>query len=259
VARGRTGFARDGRRPKAGAYGGALRLFYLATYAVFAATGAALLANPASRWLRSLGLFGPALPASGFAEPASAALLFLLAAGTVAMAIALSFGRKPGLPAHAALLGIVACAIALRAASVTAHPVDPAPVLREALRTAAAALDASYAVDHRYDPSVSAVQAALDALPPSPFQDRGHALRYTARLLRNAAGAQTEPFPGDPPATVYVALEAGGQGAWLSVTSLRAGRVEVLPAAVQARSGTHSEPGETLLLPRYHGMRSTPR
>ena len=236
-----------------------MRFFYLATYATFAAIGAALLAKPALRWFEGLGFFGPALPAGGFAGPASAALLFLLAAGTMAMAVAVALRRKPGLPSHAALLGIVACAIALRAASVPAQLVDPDPALREALRTAAAALDASYAADHRYDPPTGAVQAALDALPPSPFRLRGKPVRYTARLLRNATGAQTDPIPGDPPATVYVALEPGGQGAWLSVTSLREGRVGVLPSAVQARSGTHSEPGESLLLPRYPGMRATPR
>jgi len=236
-----------------------MRFFYLATYATFAAIGAALLAKPALRWFEGLGFLGPALPTGGLAGPASAALLVLLVAGTVAMAVARAVGRKPGLPSHAALLGIVACAIALRAASVPGEPVDPDPALREALRTAAAALDAWYATDHRYDPPTGAVQAALAALPPSPFRLRGRPVRYAARLLRNAPGAQTDPIPGDPQATVYVALEAGGQGAWLTATTLRAGRVEVLPTAVEARSGTHSEPGESLLLPRYPGMRATPR
>ncbi|TMA23972.1 MAG: hypothetical protein E6J85_00645 [Deltaproteobacteria bacterium] len=259
MARGGAGFARDGRRPKAGAYGGALRFFYLAMYAAFAACGAALLARPALRWFLGLGFFSPALPASGFAGLASAALLFLLVAATLAMAIKHALGHKPGLPAHAAFLGLVACALAVRAASVPAPPVDPDPALREALRAAAGALDASYAVEHRYDPGVNALQAALDALPPSPFRHRAKSLRYSARVLRNAPGPQNDPLPGDLPATVYVAIEPGGQGAWLSATTLRNGRVEVLPAAIQARSGTHSEPGESLLLPRYPGMRSAPR
>ena len=184
-------------------------------YAAFAACGAALLARPALRWFLGLGFFSPALPASGFAGLASAALLFLLVAATLAMAIKHALGHKPGLPAHAAFLGLVACALAVRAASVPAPPVDPDPALREALRAAAGALDASYAVEHRYDPGVNALQAALDALPPSPFRHRAKSLRYSARVLRNAPGPQNDPLPGDLPATVYVAIEPGGQGAWL--------------------------------------------
>jgi hypothetical protein len=235
------------------------RFFYVATYAAFAAFGAALLTRPALSWLRGLGPFAPALPAGGFAGGASAALLLLLVAGTLAMAIASALGRKPGLPSHAAFLGLVACALALRAASVQPVPADPEPALRDALRTAAAALDASFGAERRYQPDVRALQAALDALPRSPFRRRAKALRYTARLLHDAAGARLEPLLGDLPATVYFALAPGGQGGWLSVTTLRNGRVEVLPAIVEARSGTHSEPGETLLLPRYPGMRTVPR
>jgi hypothetical protein len=236
---------------------GALRFFYVATYAAFAAFGVALLARPALSWLRGLGLFAPALSAAGFAGWASAALLLLLVAGTLALAMAIALGRKPGLPLHAAFLGLVACALALRAASVPPAAADPGPALRDALRAAAGALDASHAVDHRYDPEVSALQAALDALPPSPFRQRAKPIRYTARVL-HFAGPQLEPLPGDLPATIYVAIAAGGQGAWLSVTTLRHGRVEVFPAVVEARSGTHSEPGESLLLPRYPGMRAVP-
>jgi len=263
IAARRTGAGTGERYPGKCKNGGVaqrpLRFLYAATYAGFAALGAALLARPAASWFRGLGLFGPALPVEGVAGWASAALLLLLAAATVGLAIATALGRKPGLSWHAGFLGLVACAVALRAAGLPQVRPDPEPALREALRTAAAALDASYAVDHRYDPPPGAVQAALDALPPAPFRHHGKSVRYTARLTRNAAGAQTDPVPGDPPATVYAVLQPGGQGAWLSVTSLRGGRVEVLPAIVEARSGSHSEPGETLLLPRYPGARATPR
>jgi hypothetical protein len=234
-------------------------LFYLAMYAGFAACGAALLARPARRWFEGLGFFGPALPAGGLAGPASAVLLFVLVAGTLAMAIALALGHKPALPSHAAFLGLVGCALALRAASAPPSSADPDGALREALRAAAGALDASYAVDRRYDPGANPVQAALDALAPSPFRHRAKRLRFTARLLQKAEGPQRTPLPGDLPATVYVAIEPGGQGAWLSVTTLRDGRVEVLPAVVEARSGTHSEPGESLLVPRYPRMGTAPR
>jgi hypothetical protein len=236
-----------------------VRFFYVATYAAFAACGAALLARPALNWVRGLGLFAPALPAAGYGGWASATLLVLLGAGTLAMAIALALGHKPGLASHAAFLGLVACALALRAASAPPSSADPDGALREALRAAAGALDASYAVDHRYHPGANPVQAALDALTPSPFRHRAKPLRYTARLLQKAEGPQRTPLPADLPATVYVAVEPGGQGAWLSVTTLRDGRVEILPAVVEARSGTHSEPGETLLLPRYPRMRTAPR
>ena len=238
---------------------GVLRFFYVAIYAAFAAFGAALLARPALRWLQGLGLSGPALPAGGFAGGASAVLLLLLVAGTLAMAVARAVGHKPGLRSHAALLGVVACAVAVRAASVAPDAEDPDPALREALRAAAGALDASHAAGHRYDPVVGALQAALDALPPPPFRHHARPLRYTARVLRNAAGPQRDPLPGDLPGTLYVAIEPAGQGAWLSVTTLRNGRIEVLPIDVEARSGTHSEPGESLLLPRYPGARSAPR
>jgi len=238
---------------------GRVRFLYVATYAAFAALGSALLSRPAANWLRGLGLFAPALPVKGVAGWASAGLLLLLVAATVGISMASALGRKPGLSWHAALLGLIACALALRAAAIPARAIDPDPALRDALGAAAAALDATYAMEHRYQPAAGAIQAALDALPPSPFRLRGKPMPYSARVLRNAANAQTEPLPGDPPATVYVAVEVGGQGAWLTVTTLRAGRVEVLPTAVEARSGSHSEPGESLLLPRYPGMRSTPR
>jgi len=149
--------------------------------------------------------------------------------------------------------------LALRGASAPPVPADPDAALREALRAAAGALDASYAADHRYDPGANPVQAALDALEPSPFRHRAKPLRYAVRLLQQAEGPQRDPLPADLPATVYVAIEPGGQGAWLSVTTLRDGGVAVLPAIVEARSGTHSEPGEGLVLPRYPRMRTTPR
>lgn len=237
---------------------GPLRFVYVATYAGFAALGAALLARPAASWLRGLGLFAPALPVEGVTGWASAALLLLLVAATVAMATATGLGRRPGLSWHAAFLGLVACALALRAAGLPQIPPDSELALREALRAAGGALDASYAAHHRYDATVSEVQAVLDALPPSPYRRRAKPLRYIVRLSWNAHGPQREPLPEDPPGTVYAGIAAGGQGAWLSVATLRGGRVEILPAIVEARSGAHSEPGESLLVPRYPGARATP-
>jgi hypothetical protein len=236
-----------------------IRLFYVATYAAFAGLGAALLARPALHWVRGLGLFAPALPSRDSFGWASVALLVALVVATVAMAVSIAIGRKPPIAAHAAFLGLIACALALRAASQPATAVDPDPVLREALGTAASVLDASYAVERRYDPDARALQAALDALPPAGFRFHARSIRYTARSLRGAAGPQREALPGDGPETVYVAVAPGGQRAWLSVTTLRDGSVTVLPAIVEARSGAHVWQGQDPLLPPYPGMRTTPR
>lgn len=238
---------------------GKTRLSYLGIYAAFAALGAALLSRPALDWVRGLGLFAPALPLRQSLGWASAALLLLLVAGTIAMAMSVAVGRKPGIAAHAAFLLLVACALALRAGSGPATLPDPDPELRDGLGAAASVLDASYALDRRYDPDVRRLQAALAALPPSPFRFRGQAIRYTVRLLRGASGPQREPLPGDGPATVYVAIAQGAERGWLTVTTLRDRKVGVLPATLEARFGAHAEEGRDLLVPPYPGMVTAPR
>jgi len=110
-----------------------VRLLYVGTYAAFAALGAALLSRPAVEWLRGLGLFAPALPAGEHLGWASAPLLLLLAGATIAMAMSIALERTPGTAVHAAFLGLVACAVALRAASGPPGPSDPEPALRSAL------------------------------------------------------------------------------------------------------------------------------
>jgi hypothetical protein len=177
----------------------------------------------------------------------------------LSIAIAAALGRKPSLPWHTAFLALVACGLAGRAGIAPATPPDPAPALRDALRATAAALDASYGPEHRYDPDVRALQDALDALPRTSFRLHGRTLGYAVRLITNARGPRIDVLAGDLPATVYVAVAPGAQNAWISVTTLREGRVEVLPATVEARSGTHSDPGQDLLLPRYPRIRAVPR
>jgi hypothetical protein len=236
-----------------------VRLLYVGTYAAFAALGAALLSLPAVEWLRGLGLFAPALPAGEQLGWASAAFLLLLAGATIAMAMSIALERTPGTAVHAAFLGLVACAVALRAASGPPGPSDPEPALRSALGVAASVVDASYGLERRYDPDARALQAALDALPGAGFRFRGKPIRYTARSLQGATGPQREPLPGDGPATVYVAVAQGGQRAWLSVTTLRDRHVAVLPATIEARLGAHSEAGQALLVPPYPGMHRAPR
>jgi len=235
------------------------KLLYVALYGAFASLGAALLARPAALFVHDLGLSGPVVPRSGPLGWPSAVLLLGLAAFTVALAVSSALGRRPRPGAHAAFLGLVAAALVVRAAGGEQSGADPEPALREALRAAASAVDASYAGGGRYDPGASRVQAVLDALPPSPFRHRAKPVRYTVRILQNASAAQRTALPGDLPATLYVAIARGGQGGWLSIATLRGGEVAILPAIVEARAGTHSEPGESLLVPRYPGARPAPR
>ncbi|MFL5380278.1 MAG: hypothetical protein ACJ787_20380, partial [Myxococcales bacterium] len=103
------------------------------------------------------------------------------------------------------------------------------------------------------------VQATLDSLPRSPFRFRGQATRYTVRLLRGTVGPQREPLPGDGPATVYVAISHVAQSGWVTVTTLRDGKVSVLPTTLEARFGAHAEEGRDLLVPPYPGMVTSPR
>jgi hypothetical protein len=238
---------------------GKTRLSYVGIYGTFAVLGTALLSRPALDWVRGLGLFAPVLPLRQPLGWVSAALLLLLVAGTIAMATRVALGVRPGIAGHAAFLLLVACALALRAGSDPASRSDPDPALRDALGAAASALDASYALERRYDPDVRKLQAALDALPRSPFRFRGQAIRYTVRLLRAASGPQREPLPGDGPATVYAAIAQGAQRGWLTVTTLRDGRVSVLRATLEARFGAHAEEGRDLLVPPYPGMVTAPR
>ncbi|MFL5389642.1 MAG: hypothetical protein ACJ79C_13005, partial [Myxococcales bacterium] len=103
------------------------------------------------------------------------------------------------------------------------------------------------------------LQGALDALPRSPFRFRGQAIRYTVRWLPGAIGPQREPLPGDRPATVYVAISHVAQRGWVTVTTLRDGKVSVLPTTLEARFGAHAEEGRDLLVPPYPGMVTAPR
>src|SRR3954465_13873471 len=173
---------------------GKIGLSYVGIYGAFAplapalpwgparARGGAVRWRPALDWVRGLGLFAPALPLRQPLGWASAVLLLLLIAGTIGMAMSVALGLKPGIAGHAVLLGLVACALALRAGSEPATRADADPALREALDAAASVLDASYALDRRYNADAGKLQGALDALPRSPFRFRGQAIRYTVRL-----------------------------------------------------------------------------
>lgn len=228
------------------------RMTYLAAYAALAALGEALVARPALLWVRSQGLFSPAL---AWDVPYGAVLLVcavLLALFTFALASAIALGRKPRLPLHLALLLAVGICFALRSASGNPRPPrDPAPALLEAVRAAADELDRSYA--GAYAPDASQFSSTLAQVPPPRFRRLGRPIPLHARILSGADGAQVEPLPGDQPATVYVAISRDRQSAWL--TALALDGIVLLPsgtpAVAIARGGTHSLPGSDPHLPAY--------
>ena len=91
-----------------------LRALHLGVYGALAALAIAIVIRPAALWVRSLGLFGPALRCQVPLGPAFAAIAFAVVACTVTLAHRLSIRRKPGLLAHTALLVLVAAAITIR-------------------------------------------------------------------------------------------------------------------------------------------------
>ncbi|TMA42691.1 MAG: hypothetical protein E6J82_08680 [Deltaproteobacteria bacterium] len=186
-----------------------IRLAYLCAYALVAALGEALVARPASLWLRSQGLFHPALAWEvpyGSLLAASAAALALF---TVWLGSHTAMGRKPVLPLHVAFLLLVGICLALRSASGEPRPPpDPAPALVSALAAAAAELDRSYASLYASDAAQFASSLAQIAAPP--FLRLGRRIPLHARILSAAEGAQLEPLPDDQPGTLYIAILAHG-------------------------------------------------
>ena len=242
----------------------ALRLINALVYGGFAALGFALCARPALVEWRALGLLAPVLPWDVPLGRLYLLVALALAGFTLRLMLAAALGLRVRGPERPAFLLCVGFALLLRfAAGEPFAPKDPAPALLEGLRAAAAALDQSYAQHGRY-PSGPDAAALLDgrlaALPPPGFVYRGHLLRLRARLLEGAAAAQTAPLAGDLPGTVYAALDAAGERAWLTVLSLEGGRTTALraggrPLVLQARAGTHSAPGRDPAVPEYPAMK----
>jgi len=234
-----------------------IRLAYLCAYALVAALGEALVARPASLWLRSQGLFHPALAWEvpyGSLLAASAAALALF---TVWLGSHTAMGRKPVLPLHVAFLLLVGICLALRSASGEPRPPpDPAPALVSALAAAAAELDRSYASLYASDAAQFASSLAQIAAPP--FLRLGRRIPLHARILSAAEGAQLEPLPDDQPGTLYIAISRDRQSAWLTALSLN-GILELppgSPAIAEAHAGTHSAPGADPKIPSYTPVRS---
>ena len=224
---------------------------YLCAYAALAALGEALAARPALLWIRAQGVLSPAL---AWDVPCGA-LLCACAAGvgvfTLALASMLSRGRNPGPALHIAFLLLVGICFSLRAASGEPRaPHDPAVVLRAALRAAADELDRSY--PGRYADAAQ-LSSTLAQAEPLPIRRLGRRIALHARVLSGAEGPQLDPLPEDAPGTVYVAISPDRQSAWLTaldmngILALPSGK----PAIVEARAGTHSEPGGDPALPVY--------
>jgi hypothetical protein len=86
-------------------------------YGGSAALGIALVGRPAVLWVRSLGMFGPALLWAVPLGWAFATTALALVACTVTLAVRVSVKRTRGLAHHAVLLLLAAAALALRGAS----------------------------------------------------------------------------------------------------------------------------------------------
>lgn len=238
-----------------------VRVAYAAVYAGLAAVGFALLARPSLLWVGGLGLRGPVLAAAVPSGGPSFALALLLCGATLRLASSLARGSRPRIPEHAAILVLLACALLLRGLALAPEPPeDPAPALRAGLAGAARALDESYSAHARYRADPASLDAAVGALRAPGFVLRGRRLPLRVSVIEGAARAQTEPLAGDPPGTIYVALTPDRSRAFLTALTLQGERPAVLrqdgrPLILQARGGTHGEPGQDPLLPAYPGQR----
>jgi hypothetical protein len=236
-----------------------LRAVSLVVYAGLAALGEALVARPALLFLRGLGLFHSVLPwrvpfgALQLIFALGIALLTLLLAGRAALV------RKPRILLHAALLVLLASSFAVRSlAAEPRPPADPLPALLNGLRTAANALDRSYAGAYAVD--LKLIDDALAQLPSPGFTRGGRLLPLHARqvLMLDTAGPMLHRFSGDEPGAIEIVLSSDKKSAWLTALSLsgfvRLGNGRV--AVIESHGGTHSLPGRDPLVPAYPGMRS---
>jgi hypothetical protein len=229
------------------------RAAYLGMYAAFAALGIAVVARPASLWVRSLGLSGPTLAWDVPLGALSFALAVALALFTVSLAVAAARGMRPRVPVHAAFLLLVASCLGARmAAPQPEAPRDPSPLLLDALARVAEELDARW--ERRYVPDAGTLNAVLFGVAETGFRRNGRPLKPHARVLSGAAGPQLERLPEDEPGTIYVAVSGDRQSAWLTVLGGLGGVLTLAngkPAVIEARSGTHNLPGRDPLVPAY--------
>jgi hypothetical protein len=247
---------RSDHRPAGDYDASVIRLAYLGAYALLAALGEALVARPALLWLRSQGIFHPALAWDVPYGSLLAACAAALALFTVWLASHAAAGRKPVLPLHVAFLLLAGICLALRSASGEPRPPpDSTPVLLSALAAAAAELDRGY--EGLYAPDAAQFSSALAQVAAPPFRRLGWQIPLHARILSAAEGPQLEPLPDDQPGTLYIAISHDRQSAWFTALSLN-GILQLppgRPAIAEAHAGTHSAPGTDPKMPSYPRMR----
>lgn len=249
--------ARSGPRPL-------LRVFNALLFGTFAAIGFGLVARPALLAFRSLGLAAPVLPWDVPLGRLFIVLALGLAIETLRLGLDVSAGKRLRPIARAPLLLLLGISLLARNfAGEPLAPVSAVPRLVSGLRTAADALDRSFATDSRYPKDPAPIDASLAQLGPTGFVYLGNYLPLRAQLLEQQKSAQITPRPGDRPGTVYVALDAEHTRAIVSVLTLDAkGKPDILRAPsgkallVEARFGTHSSPGRDPLVPEYPGMQT---
>ena len=240
----------------------AVRAAYLVLYGLFAALGAALLAPPALLAIRGLGLSHPVLAWDVPLGWLAATLLLLLSLLSLRFALAAALGGRARFLEHAAFLGLLSAALAVRGLPPPpAPPPDPTLALLAGLRAAADFADAQYARAQRYSLDQGELSAALGQLPPPGFRFRARMLPLQGRLAKSAKGPRLSPEPGDLPGVIYVAVSADWSRCWITALTLHQGQPAMLttasgPLVLQARAGTHSAPGRDPLVPAYPSMRA---
>jgi hypothetical protein len=237
-----------------------LRAVNLLVYGGFCALGFGLCARPALLELRGLGLSSAALP---WEVPLGRLLLLLalvIGCWTVRLMLASALGARVRLPERGAFLLTVAAALATRAAAgEPVAPRDPAPSLLEGLRVCAELLDQGYADGGHYQAAKEGLEERLSALPAPGFVQRGRLLGMHVRFLEHQTGAQLAALAGDPPGTLYVALDEERTRAWITALTLEGRTTAPLKSrgralVLQARAGTHSSPGRDPAIPDYPRM-----
>ncbi|MBS2026210.1 MAG: hypothetical protein JST92_27730 [Deltaproteobacteria bacterium] len=236
-----------------------LRALNAVVYGGFAALGAGLVGRPAALSLAGFGLVAPRL---AWTVPLGGLFVFLfvcLAALLLPHAWPLALGLRARMGERAALLIAVGLAFALRmAVPAPRPPEDPGPLLVEALRVTANALDRDYVNDKSYRPDAAKLSAEVAPLGRTGFVHHGRPLELHVQVLDGPERPQVAPVAA-PPGTVLVSLSPARQRAlvWvltpdgLAAAPLR--KPKGAPVIVVARSGSHGSPGRDPLMPDYPG------
>ena len=234
-----------------------IRFSSASAFASLAALATAAVAPPALLWVRSLGLLRTALAREVPFGPLFLGAAALLASLSLWLAFRMARRLTPCDPLAAAFLSTVGICFALRqtASDPQALP-DPGPTLLAGLRAAAEELDRGYA--SRYAADAAELSTLLSQGSPLPFRRLGRRVHLRARVLPGADGPRLDALEGDPPGTLYVAISADRQTAWLTALSLH-GVLRLpagAPAVIEARGGRHALPGTDPAVPVYPRTRA---